>query len=55
MQDMELDVNVVIARYQMEVARLTHEKITAEAQVEALRSELAQRGQDEEAGQNHGS
>ena len=52
MQSMELDANTVIARYQMEVARLTHEKIMAEAQVEALRSELAQRGQ--ENGENDG-
>lgn len=55
MQSMELDANTVIARYQMEVARLTHEKIMAEAQVEALRSELAQmRGQGED-GENDGS
>lgn len=53
MQSMELDANTVIARYQMEVARLTHDKIMAEAQVEALRSELAQRGQGQD-GENDG-
>ena len=48
---MELDANTVIARYQMEVARLTPERIMAEAQVEALRSELAQ---VREQGENDG-
>ena len=49
---MDIDANAVLARYQMEVARLTHEKIMAEAMVEELRAELAQRGQ--ENGENDG-
>ena len=51
---MEIEANAVITRYQIEVARLTHEKVMAEAQIEALRSKLAQYEQNEEAGENHG-
>lgn len=50
----ELDINAVLARYQMEVARLTHDKIMAETQVEALRAELAQVSGRGEDGQNDG-